>query len=170
MTEYILFMISYLQALTSIELVAILIILPMAFTVCHEAGHYYAAYLCGVGSDEFALGRGPTILRIPVSSVGCNFAFRLFPFGGCVTYAEGYWLLSYAKCALLAASGWLADVVLWLMCYSMQVFIDTSEPIYTFIFFVISVRVCTGLLPVTSDGRKTVYYLYLAITRRSDKH
>lgn len=97
---------AYFFSLTNDELrcafVGLFIILPMLSTICHEAGHYYAAKLCGIDSEEFALGRGPALLRVRVTPSGCKFALRMFPVGGKVTYDDRYWQLSYAKRAFMS--------------------------------------------------------------------
>lgn len=50
----------------------------------HEAGHFAAARLCGVGIKEFAVGMGPTVLSHKAKS-GTYFRLRLLPIGGFVS-------------------------------------------------------------------------------------
>lgn len=50
----------------------------------HEAGHFVAARICGVGIHEFAVGMGPTVLSHKAKS-GTVFSLRLLPVGGFVS-------------------------------------------------------------------------------------
>jgi len=52
--------------------------------IVHEAGHFVAARLCGVGINEFAVGMGPTVLSHKAKS-GTFFRLRLLPVGGFVS-------------------------------------------------------------------------------------
>ena len=46
----------------------------------HEGGHFFAARLCGVKVNEFAIGMGPKILKKQGKET--LFTLRLLPFGG----------------------------------------------------------------------------------------
>lgn len=50
----------------------------------HEAGHFAAARICGVGIHEFAVGMGPTVLSHKAKS-GTVFSLRILPVGGFVS-------------------------------------------------------------------------------------
>lgn len=143
------------------------IVLPMLSTICHEAGHYYAAKLCGIDSEEFALGKGPAFLRVRVTPSGCKLALRVFPFGGRVAYDDRYQQLSYAKRAFMSAAGWLADLIVAVVVGVLAYLIGATGPVATVACGLIGLRVVYNLLPVTSDGRKTLRYLWLAATKRN---
>ena len=51
----------------------------------HEAGHFAAARICGVGINEFAVGMGPTVLSHKSAKSGTSFSLRLLPIGGFVS-------------------------------------------------------------------------------------
>ena len=51
----------------------------------HEAGHFAAARICGVGINEFAVGMGPTVLSHKAKKSGTQFSLRLLPIGGFVS-------------------------------------------------------------------------------------
>jgi membrane-associated protease RseP (regulator of RpoE activity) len=164
---------AYFFSLTNDELrsafVGLFIILPMLSTICHEAGHYYAAKLCGIDSEEFALGREPALLRVRVTPSGCNLALRMFPVGGKVTYDDRYWQLSYAKRAFMSAAGWLADVTVAVAAIASACLMGATGPIATIACGMIGLRAAVNMLPVTSDGRKTLLYLWLAATDRNNR-
>ena len=52
------------------------------FFIIHECGHFFAARLCGVRVNEFAIGMGPTLLRFGKKET--RYSWRLFPIGGFV--------------------------------------------------------------------------------------
>ena len=162
---------SYFLSLTDDELlhafVGLLIIVPMLSTVCHEAGHYYAAKLCGIDSEEFALGKGPAFLRVRVTPSGCKLALRVFPFGGRVTYDDRYWQVSYTGRAFMSAAGWMADVLVAIVVIAAAYLVGATGPIATVVCGLVAFRVAFNLLPVTGDGRKTMRYLWLAATDRN---
>jgi membrane-associated protease RseP (regulator of RpoE activity) len=141
--------------------------LPMLFTICHEAGHYYAAKLCGIDSEEFALGKGPAFLRVRVTPSGCKLALRVFPFGGCVFYDDRYQQLSYAKRAFMSSAGWLVDLIVAVVVFAVAYFINATGPVAAVVCDIIGLRVVYNLSPVTSDGRTTARYLWLAATERN---
>lgn len=142
----------------------LVICVPMLATICHEAGHYYAAKLCRIDAIEYSLGKGPAILRIPATTSGCTFVLRIFPFGGQVIYDDRYWHLNYLRRAFLSAAGWMTDICLATLVITTAYLTSATGPIATFICGVVGFNVLTGLLPVTSDGRKTLKYLWLAAT------
>ncbi|MGQ3054934.1 MAG: site-2 protease family protein [Roseateles sp.] len=144
-----------------------LIILPMLLTVFHEAGHYYAAKLCGIDSSEFSLGIGPAILRVPATASGCDLTFRLFPFGGRVTYDERYFQLGYGKRALLSAAGWLVDVAVATTVVLVIHVSDATGPVTTIIAVMVASRAALNLLPITSDGRRFLHHLWLLAIGRA---
>ncbi|MBY0365108.1 MAG: M50 family metallopeptidase [Burkholderiaceae bacterium] len=147
--------------------VGLLIVVPMLATICHEAGHYYAAKLCGIDSEEFALGTGPAILRVRVTPSGCTLALRAFPFGGRVTYDERYWQVSYAGRAFMSAAGWMADAIVAAVVVAATYLADATGPVATAVCGIVAFRVAYNLLPLTGDGRKTLRYLWLAATDRA---
>lgn len=51
----------------------------------HEAGHFVAARLCGVGINEFSVGMGPTLLSHTSKKTQTKFSLRLLPIGGFVS-------------------------------------------------------------------------------------
>lgn len=51
----------------------------------HEAGHFLAARLCGVGVKEFAIGMGPRVFSWRSKKHGTQYGLRLFPIGGFVS-------------------------------------------------------------------------------------
>lgn len=53
-----------------------------AIIIIHECGHFFAARLCGVRVNEFAIGMGPTLLRFGKKET--RYSLRLFPIGGFV--------------------------------------------------------------------------------------
>ena len=53
-----------------------------AIIIIHECGHFFAARLCGVRVNEFAIGMGPTLLRFGKKET--RYSWRLFPIGGFV--------------------------------------------------------------------------------------
>ncbi len=53
-----------------------------AIIIIHECGHFFAARLCGVKVNEFAIGMGPTLLRFGKKET--RYSLRLFPIGGFV--------------------------------------------------------------------------------------
>ena len=53
-----------------------------ALIFIHEFGHFITAKLSGVKVNEFALGMGPTLLKIQGKET--KYALRLFPIGGFV--------------------------------------------------------------------------------------
>ncbi len=156
----------YFLPLTDAELlhafVALLVVVPILLDVCHEAGHYYAAKLCGIDSEEFALGKGPAILRVGATPSGCKLALRVFPFGGRVTYDDRYRQVSYARRAFMSAAGWMADVLVAIVVIAAAYLVGATGPIATVVCGLVGFRVAFNLLPVTSDGRKTLRYLWLA--------
>ncbi|MVF24252.1 hypothetical protein EVC37_21975 [Methylocaldum sp. BRCS4] len=158
----------YFLTMTDDELlrayVGFLVVLPMLSTVCHEAGHYYAAKLCGIDSEEFAIGKGPALLKIRIGKSGCTFVLRLFPFGGRVTYDNRYWQLGYGRRAFMSAAGWMADVVVAAVVLAMAYFIRATGPVVTIVGGLVSFRVAYNLLPVTSDGRSVLRNLWLMTT------
>jgi len=50
---------------------------------CHEFGHFFAAKLCGVKVNEFAIGMGPTLLKKQKGET--LYSLRAFPIGGYCT-------------------------------------------------------------------------------------
>ena len=55
----------------------------------HEAGHFFAARLCGIQVRAFALGFGPKLIGWTGKKTGTEFALRLLPLGGyCAFYGE----------------------------------------------------------------------------------
>ena len=55
----------------------------------HEAGHFSAARAQGIRIDEFSIGFGPPLLRIPANRTGglqAAFAVRALPIGGYVSF------------------------------------------------------------------------------------
>ncbi|GMG95136.1 hypothetical protein RN01_25010 [Cupriavidus sp. SHE] len=163
---------SYFLSLTDGELlrayVGPLIGLQMLMTVCHEAGHYYAAKLCGIDSEEFALGVGPAIFRTRATPSGCKFALRMLPLGGRVTYDDRYWQLSCAKRAFMSAAGWMADVLVALIVAAVVYLVGATGPIPVLVCCLVGFRAAYNLLPFTSDCRMTIRYLWLAITGRAE--
>jgi len=64
-----------------------LLMLGVLITV-HEAGHFFAARLCGIEVQEFAMGMGPALIS-GTSKKGTKFSLRLLPIGGfCQFYGE----------------------------------------------------------------------------------
>ena len=57
-----------------------LLMLGVLITV-HEAGHFFAARLCGIEVQEFAMGMGPALIS-RTSKKGTKFSLRLLPIGG----------------------------------------------------------------------------------------
>ncbi len=51
----------------------------------HEAGHFMAARICGVGVKEFAIGMGPKLLSWNSKKYDTQYSLRLFPIGGYVS-------------------------------------------------------------------------------------
>jgi membrane-associated protease RseP (regulator of RpoE activity) len=141
------------------------IALPMCSTVCHEAGHYYAAMLCGVGCEEFKLGIGPLLIKHKVNSSGCQLAIGLFPFGGRVTYDDRYYQLTHAKRAFLSAAGWLVDVIVAAIVLSIAYRLQVIGPAATIVCGLVSVRVIVNLTPLTGDGRNTFRHLWISLTK-----
>lgn len=62
-------------------LITILIFAVIIFI--HECGHFFAAKLCKVRVNEFALGMGPTLFHFGKGET--RYALRLFPIGGFVS-------------------------------------------------------------------------------------
>ena len=63
-----------------------IVIAILAFCVIiiiHEMGHFFAAKLCGIQVNEFALGMGPVILRKQGKET--SYVIRLLPIGGAVS-------------------------------------------------------------------------------------
>ena len=58
-----------------------------AIIIIHECGHFFAARLCGVRVNEFAIGMGPTLLRFGKKET--RYSWRLFPIGGFVAMEGG---------------------------------------------------------------------------------
>lgn len=163
-------LLSYNESLTAGEVVIAhvgVFIIMMLGTVCHEAGHYYAGKLCGLECIEFELGRGPVILRKQVTPAGCQLVLRLLPAGGQVSYDDRYWTVSYAGLAFMSAAGWLADVFVAIIGIGTAYLIGATGPISTVVCFVLALRVAYNLLPITSDGKKTAQYLWLAARERA---
>lgn len=160
-------MASYFFTLGVAGTLSLLILLSLLLTVFHEAGHYYAAKLCGIDSKEFALGRGPTILRVRATPSGCKFALRMFPAGGMVTYDDRYCELGYAKRAFMSSAGWMMDVVVATVVITVVVLLGVTGPLITFLCTLVGMRAVCNLLPITDDGRKTIRYLWLAATERT---
>ena len=64
-----------------------LLMLGVLITV-HEAGHFFAARLCGIEVQEFAMGMGPALIS-KTNKKGTKFSLRLLPIGGfCQFYGE----------------------------------------------------------------------------------
>lgn len=56
--------------------------------IAHEAGHFWAARVCGIEVQEFAMGMGPLLAKWK-SRRGTQFSIRLLPIGGyCQFYGE----------------------------------------------------------------------------------
>jgi len=64
--------------------IVIAILIFGVLILVHEAGHFAAARICGVGIHEFAVGMGPTVLSHKAKS-GTVFSLRLLPIGGFVS-------------------------------------------------------------------------------------
>lgn len=60
-------------------ILAVAVVLGLAI-LFHEAGHFLAARLCGIGVEEFAIGFGPVLWRRRWGNT--LFSLRLLPFGG----------------------------------------------------------------------------------------
>lgn len=147
------------------------IAMPMLLTVFHEAGHYYAAKLCGIDCLAFTLGVGPAIVRVPISrtphttprpSSPCKLVLRALPIGGSVTYDDRYWALSHSKRALLSAAGWMADVLVASAVIPIACLIGVTSPTAAVICGLVAMRAACSLLPITSDGRSTLAHLWRA--------
>jgi len=134
--------------------IALAIVLPLS-TICHEAGHYYAAKLCGIDCKEFSLFNGPALLKLRVSNE-CNFVLRLFPIGGYVVYNERYNRLSYGQRAFICAAGWLADVIVATIVLTVAYIVGTREPVTVMVCCLVIYKVAIYLLPVTRDNRSVL--------------
>ena len=70
-----------MNIILAIALLGVLIML-------HEAGHFWAARLCGIEVEEFSVGMGPLLLS-GLGKKGTRFSLRLLPIGGfCRFYGE----------------------------------------------------------------------------------
>jgi len=96
-----------------------LLMLGVLITV-HEAGHFFAARLCGIEVQEFAMGMCPALIA-GTSKKGTKFSLRLLPIGGfCQFYGEdedtkdgkGFNDYPVWKRALTVASGPLMNFIL----------------------------------------------------------
>ena len=96
-----------------------LLMLGVLITV-HEAGHFFAARLCGIEVQEFAMGMGPALIS-GTSKKGTKFSLRLLPIGGfCQFYGEdedtqdgkGFNDYPVWKRALTVASGPMMNFIL----------------------------------------------------------
>ena len=96
-----------------------LLMLGVLITV-HEAGHFFAARLCGIEVQEFAMGMGPALVS-GTSKKGTKFSLRLLPIGGfCQFYGEdedtqdgkGFNDYPVWKRALTVASGPMMNFIL----------------------------------------------------------
>jgi len=56
----------------------------------HEAGHYLAARLTGVGVKEFAMGFGPKLFSRVSPKTGIRYSLRALPFGGFCGFYDEY--------------------------------------------------------------------------------
>lgn len=64
------------------ESILLTLLIFAAIIIIHECGHFFAARLCGVKVNEFAIGMGPTLLRFGKKET--RYSLRLFPIGGFV--------------------------------------------------------------------------------------
>ncbi|MCX7599836.1 MAG: site-2 protease family protein [Armatimonadetes bacterium] len=110
-------------------ILAIAVVLGLAI-LFHEAGHFFAARLCGVGVEEFAVGLGPVLWRRRRGDT--VFSLRLLPFGGFARIAGmepgqadmpgGLYTRPRYVQALIFASGVVMNVVLALLLFTVVVF------------------------------------------------
>lgn len=74
--------------MTAIWFVLLALLMLGALITVHEAGHFFAARICGIEVVEFAIGMGPKIFSRK-SKKGTLFSLRVFPLGGfCQFYGE----------------------------------------------------------------------------------
>lgn len=162
---------TYFFSLTDQELLILLVclavVVPMFMTICHEAGHYYAGKLSGVGCKRFALGMGPAVLRLRIPAEGCDFVLGMLPAGGRVTYDDRYWKVSHIRRAFMSAAGWLADIAIALLIGLVVNLTKATGPIVTVVTTLAYLRVACALLPITGDCKHTVTSLWLAATERA---
>ena len=65
------------------ESILLTLLIFAAIIIIHECGHFFAARLCGVRVNEFAIGMGPTLFRFGKKET--RYSWRLFPIGGFVS-------------------------------------------------------------------------------------
>ena len=64
------------------------LLLLNVLVIAHEGGHFWAARLCGIEVEEYAVGMGPLLFQ-RVTKRNTKISLRLFPIGGyCMFYDE----------------------------------------------------------------------------------
>ncbi len=89
----------------------------------HEAGHYAAARMCGIGVAEFSVGFGPRVTGFAWR--GTEWTLRLLPLGGYVRWHEegegAFHRASIRARALALSGGPLANLVLTVLMRTVMV-------------------------------------------------
>lgn len=110
-------------------ILAVVVVLGLAI-LFHEAGHFLAARLCGIGVEEFAIGFGPILWRRRWGDT--LFSLRLLPFGGFARIAGmepgqadvpgGLYTRPRYVQAFVFVAGVLMNVVLALLLFTVVIF------------------------------------------------
>jgi len=110
-------------------LLAIAVVLGLVI-LFHEAGHFFAARLCGIGVEEFAIGFGPALWRRRRGAT--LYSLRLLPFGGFARIAGmeagqadlpgGLYTRPRYVQAFVFVAGVLMNVVLALLLFAVVIF------------------------------------------------